>query len=209
MANKPVLHRRDHEHGGADTVRIVYESVGGGGAGSGGDGFGIQLNGPFTPADGETAFNFEDGDLGAGTPYFSGVTGSSFAVASGVASILLPGFYACTLFVKVEHDGVPSSDERFTIELGFGGGEGESLDTSGGTPTPSTPMCTVTCPAGTSDSLEANLVRTRMVSLTGAASFPVELVPFLRVTTPGLMVFSTVSLWGYRVCGDLGPDVSD
>jgi len=36
MANKPVLHRRDHEHGGADTVRIVYETVGDGGGGGGG-----------------------------------------------------------------------------------------------------------------------------------------------------------------------------
>jgi hypothetical protein len=33
MPDKPVLHRRDHEHGGADTVRIQYESVGGAGPG--------------------------------------------------------------------------------------------------------------------------------------------------------------------------------
>jgi hypothetical protein len=30
---KPIIHNRDHEHGGADTVRIVYESVGGAGGG--------------------------------------------------------------------------------------------------------------------------------------------------------------------------------
>ena len=35
MANKPVLHRRDHEHGGADPVRIVWESTGEAGAGGG------------------------------------------------------------------------------------------------------------------------------------------------------------------------------
>jgi hypothetical protein len=32
---KPILHRRDHEHGGADTVGIHYESVGSGGGGGG------------------------------------------------------------------------------------------------------------------------------------------------------------------------------
>jgi hypothetical protein len=36
MANKPVLHRRDHEHGGADPVRIVWESTGAGGGGAAG-----------------------------------------------------------------------------------------------------------------------------------------------------------------------------
>ncbi len=36
MANKPVLHRRDHEHGGADPVRIVWESTGEAGEGGGG-----------------------------------------------------------------------------------------------------------------------------------------------------------------------------
>jgi hypothetical protein len=30
---KPIIHSRDHEHGGADTVRIHYESVGGSGGG--------------------------------------------------------------------------------------------------------------------------------------------------------------------------------
>lgn len=30
---RPVIHARDHEHGGADTVRIVYESVGEAGTG--------------------------------------------------------------------------------------------------------------------------------------------------------------------------------
>src|SRR6476659_1011503 len=34
MANKPVLHRRDHEHGGADPVRIVWESTGTGSTGN-------------------------------------------------------------------------------------------------------------------------------------------------------------------------------
>lgn len=34
MANKPVLHRRDHEHGGADPVRIVWESTGTGATGN-------------------------------------------------------------------------------------------------------------------------------------------------------------------------------
>ena len=33
--SKPVVHARDHEHGGADTVRIHYESVGTGGGGGG------------------------------------------------------------------------------------------------------------------------------------------------------------------------------
>jgi hypothetical protein len=37
---KPVVHARDHEHGGPDTVRIVYESVGDGGSG----GTGIQFD---------------------------------------------------------------------------------------------------------------------------------------------------------------------
>lgn len=31
MPNKPVLHRRDHEHGGADTVRILWTDEPGGG----------------------------------------------------------------------------------------------------------------------------------------------------------------------------------
>jgi hypothetical protein len=53
MANKPVLHRRDHEHGGADTVRIVYETVGGDGEGGG---FVIQDEGvPLPP---RAALNF-------------------------------------------------------------------------------------------------------------------------------------------------------
>jgi len=32
---KPVIHARDHEHGGADPVRIVWESTGEAGAGGG------------------------------------------------------------------------------------------------------------------------------------------------------------------------------
>jgi hypothetical protein len=40
MANKPVLHRRDHEHGGADVVRTVWEDVGSSGGGDGGGGGG-------------------------------------------------------------------------------------------------------------------------------------------------------------------------
>jgi hypothetical protein len=36
MANRPVLHRRDHEHGGADPVRILWESTGEAGEGGGG-----------------------------------------------------------------------------------------------------------------------------------------------------------------------------
>src|SRR5262245_19031627 len=35
MAHKPVLHRRDHEHGGADPVRITWESDDSGGGGGG------------------------------------------------------------------------------------------------------------------------------------------------------------------------------
>jgi len=32
-ATKPVIHRRDHEHGGADPVRILWDSTGGSGGG--------------------------------------------------------------------------------------------------------------------------------------------------------------------------------
>lgn len=35
MANKPVLHAHDHQHGGADPVRITWESTGGAGTGGG------------------------------------------------------------------------------------------------------------------------------------------------------------------------------
>jgi hypothetical protein len=35
MANKPVLHAHDHQHGGADPVRITWESTGEAGAGGG------------------------------------------------------------------------------------------------------------------------------------------------------------------------------
>jgi hypothetical protein len=35
---KPRVHARDHEHGGADTIQIHYEDVGGEGAGGGGGG---------------------------------------------------------------------------------------------------------------------------------------------------------------------------
>jgi len=35
---KPILHRRDHEHGGADPVRILWEDVGGSGGGGGSPG---------------------------------------------------------------------------------------------------------------------------------------------------------------------------
>lgn len=37
---KPIIHSRDHEHGGADPVRIHYESVGTGGGGTGSSGQG-------------------------------------------------------------------------------------------------------------------------------------------------------------------------
>jgi hypothetical protein len=32
---RPIIHGRDHEHGGADPIRIVWESVGGAGGGGG------------------------------------------------------------------------------------------------------------------------------------------------------------------------------
>ena len=35
MANKPVLHAHDHQHGGADPVRITWESTGEAGTGGG------------------------------------------------------------------------------------------------------------------------------------------------------------------------------
>lgn len=43
MRLRPLLHGRDHEHGGADPTRIVYEDVGDSGGGGGG-GVGIDFN---------------------------------------------------------------------------------------------------------------------------------------------------------------------
>jgi len=199
---KPVLHRRDHEHGGADPVRIVWESTG---AGAGGGEAFAAASGPFTPGSAVTLYDFDSG----GSVY-SGTTGSSFTVASGVASITQPGFYVCTLFATVKMNTSPTSDETFVIEIKYGSADlGFTIEPRGGTPTPSSPLWTVVIPAGTSTAFEANLQRTRPLSVTDAVTFPVDVLPYLRVSTPGHMVFEWVSLWGYRVGGDLGAAVSD
>ena len=45
-ASKPVIHGRDHEHGGADPAGVVYETVGGGGGDGGGGATGLFMDTP-------------------------------------------------------------------------------------------------------------------------------------------------------------------
>jgi hypothetical protein len=49
--SKPIIHNRDHEHGGADPVRIHYETVGTGGGGTGFIQFGVDNNGDWISID--------------------------------------------------------------------------------------------------------------------------------------------------------------
>jgi len=78
---KPVIHHRDHEHGGADPVHVVWEDVGTSGGGTGGGGYAtVQDEGTALPA--ETKLNF----VGAG------VTATDDA-ANTRTNVTIPGGY--------------------------------------------------------------------------------------------------------------------
>lgn len=52
MRLRPIIHARDHEHGGSDVVRISWESVGDGGDGGGGGTTGLFMDTPGAEQEG-------------------------------------------------------------------------------------------------------------------------------------------------------------
>jgi hypothetical protein len=87
---KPIIHGRDHEHGGADPTHIVYEDVGtsGGGGGSGGEPFGVGQRKSFTAAANTTTqlAPFDNFDASDDTVYQKDAT-------TGAMRILKTGLY--------------------------------------------------------------------------------------------------------------------
>jgi hypothetical protein len=97
VANKPVLHAHDHQHGGADPVRITWESTGEAGEGGGGIMFDtdpqaggwleVETDGPGTT---EAGYGIELFDAsGNGIDLTAGSGGNVYLLTTGGGDIIL------------------------------------------------------------------------------------------------------------------------
>ena len=88
---KPHVHARDHEHGGADTIRIHYESVGDPAGDAGGvDWFIAQGSATHTASPGTIELPFDS------SGFYTNSSASFECDTDGRVNILQPGLYALT-----------------------------------------------------------------------------------------------------------------
>jgi hypothetical protein len=213
---KPIVHARDHEHGGADPVRIVWESTGTGGGG----GFPtFALTGGTFSFDTDDAPVILDAAALGSAPHFSTTDSATFDMSSGGrACILAPGMYVigCQIDTKPSVDLTAQVDAY--LQLQYGGSVGFSIEIPWavssllngserllGTRFDFPDTTTV------SEDADVSLQRLHPISLTDFTTFPLEIQPTFATNSPDnfAWVVSWLGLWGFRLGDPLDSYHSD
>jgi hypothetical protein len=192
---KPVLHARDHEHGGADPQRIHYESVGGaGGAGTAvfahtGDTFGPLTSSPAVLS---------------GTHFYSSDP-ATFDSSSGITQIVRPGMYVIGCQLTIQPPSNFTAGNWVQLNLKYfkhsGGETGYSIETPYFVHDEQVLGTTYEYPAGTGYGQEIGLQRLHPISLT-SSSFsggPLEIRPTLVWYDDVSMTPWLLAVWGWRL----------
>lgn len=219
---KPILHNRDHEHGGTDVVRIAWEDVAGGGGGSGGSSglpsFALTGNNFPAVSSADTPV-YLDIIEGGGTFHYSTIDGATFGydAITGHAQILVPGLYQIGLQLMIGGGGTNASDALAQIALRYEDDKGYSIEVpyllSGSWPAAGGVGEQILgtyfhWPAGIAAGLDVALQRIHPISLTDATTFPLDITPWFNTDAVSITPF-WLAVWGFRISDPLDAYHSD
>jgi hypothetical protein len=203
MADKPVLHRRDHEHGGADPVRIVWESTGEAGTGAA---IFANTGGPFSVPTTPLILDAPGGDTSQ--MHFYTTNPAVFDSHAGQARILAPGMYVIGCQMAVHPKTTLTSDNWVTLRLRYhsssSGGfsiEIPFLDSDflSGLQGHELIGTRYAYPAGAHAAWDVIMQRLHPISLTEFTTFPYEIRPEIVTLDDDAFVVSWLGLWGWRL----------
>ena len=208
---KPIVHGRDHERGGADPFRMAYESVGE--AGGGGAASFALTGGPFNVDSGNQILDTPSPDV----MHFSTTDMLTYDMSTdGRARILRPGLYVTGCQVNVQTGAVISSETVVVLSLKYEGDIGYSIEipyiesglgASGGQQILGTRWV---YPAATVSGFDVALQRVHPLSVDDTATYPIEIHPTVVTNAgTGQVTATWLGLWGWRLGEPLGSYHSD
>lgn len=203
--DKPILHARDHEPGGPDPIRVGLSTFG-------------LTGGPFT-LDGSMTPLILDTPDNAAPMYFHTNAPDSFDVNNGRARILRAGLYMIGCQMGANTLATLTANRYIHLMLTYQGDIGYYLETpwiasgfaAGGSYVEQILGASHVYMSGTVAGIDVFLQRLHPISLLSSVTFPLEIQPKFDTNTIANteIVCSWLGLWGVRLSGDLGPDLSN